>query len=279
MEHPAAAEVRPAQFADDQWYPSSARHLRQTLESLLASAPKRNLGRPLGLVSPHAGLRFSGQVAAHAYRQLEGYTYDCVAVVSPVHRHFFGPYVATRYRYYSTPLGLIPLAEDLLAELAQVLPLERVGRDDEHSLEIQLPFLQYVLGDGFELLPIMMGEQSEEACHALAQALVAVLRDRAALVVASSDLSHFHPYDEALELDQRVVNCIRNYDPESLARVLASGQAEACGGGPIITAMHVCRELGATHSEVLHYANSGDVWRDRSSVVGYVAAAFYAGQE
>lgn len=268
------SQIRPAQFADDQWYPSTAGELQQAIQAYLDAALDRGLGRPLGLVAPHAGIRFSGGIAAHAYRQLQGQKYDCVVVISPLHRHFFGAYTVTRYRYYSTPLGLIPVAEDLLAALGRLLPMARSARDDEHSLEIQLPFLQQVLGE-FRLLPIMMGEQSLEACQALAQALVAVLPNRSPLIVASSDLSHFHPYDVALRLDNIIKERIERYDPEGLAQALARGQAEACGGGPIITAMLACRDLGATRAVVLAQGNSGDVWVDRTSVVGYLAAAFY----
>ena len=274
MMQPDPSQIRPAQFADDQWYPSSANRLRQALDSLLQSAPKRDLDRLLGLVSPHAGLRFSGAVAAHAYRQLEGRQYSYVAVISPVHRRPLGPYAVTQYRYSSTPLGLIPVAEEFVQELAREIPVSRVGRDDEHSLEIQLPFIQHLLKD-FQLLPIMMGDQSLAACQELAQALSNALEGESALIVASSDLSHFHSYDTAVELDALVSQRIAAYDPEGLADILARGQAEACGGGPIITAMLACRHMGAERATILHYANSGDVWVDRSSVVGYLAAALH----
>jgi AmmeMemoRadiSam system protein B len=268
------AEIRPAQFADDQWYPSSASRLRQMLESQLQQATYHGLGRPLGLLAPHAGLRFSGPVAAHAYRQIEGQVYDYVAVISPLHRHRFGEYAVSRCRYYSTPLGLVELAGDLVEQIGAELLLTRVGRDDEHSLEIQLPFLQIQLGE-FRLIPIMMGEQSLKAAEKLARALAGVLRGKSALVVASSDLSHFHSYDAAKELDQRVAEKVEKYDSAGLAEELATGRAEACGGGPILAAMLACQQLGASRAVVLRYENSGDVWVDRTSVVGYLAAAIY----
>ncbi len=274
MADPQAIDVRPAQFADDQWYPATPDRLRSVIDSLLAEAAYLDLGRPLGLVAPHAGLRFSGGVAAHAYRQLEGHNYELVAVISPLHRLPVGPFAITAYSHYSTPLGALPVASDIAEALAAAVPLRRVRRDDEHSLEIQLPFLQRRLGE-FSLLPIMMGDQSAAAATALASALAPLLEGRRALVVASSDLSHFHDYDTAVDLDRRVADTIESYDPEALSRLLARGGAEACGGGPIHAAMLVCRALGAGTSRVLKYANSGDVWRDRSSVVGYLSAMFY----
>jgi len=268
------SQIRPAQFADDQWYPATSARLQQTIRSLLDGAADRGLGRPLGLVVPHAGLRFSGGIAAEAYRQAMGQSYEHVAVISPLHRHYFGPYAVTLYRHYSTPLGLIPVAEEMLAGLEQLLPISRSQRDDEHSLEIQLPFLQVAIAE-FSLLPVMMGEQGLDACRALTGALASLLRDKQALVVASSDLSHFHHYDAAKRLDAVIAEHIEQYDAEGLAQALALGQAEACGGGPIVTAMLACHELGARSATVLAQANSGDVWIDRSSVVGYLAAAMY----
>ncbi len=265
------SDVRPAQFADDQWYPSSAADLRRRLAAFLAEAPDAGLGRPLGLVAPHAGLTFSGGVAAYAYRQLQGHHYDPVVVLSPLHRRPLGRFAVTGYQAYATPLGRIPLAEDVIASLDRELTLTRPRQDDEHSLEIQLPFLQYVLGD-FELVPVMMGDQSPAACAELASALVRSLKGRRPLIVASSDLSHFHDYNTAVALDRLILDRIEAFDPEGLAQDLGLGSVEACGGGPIVAMLMACREMGATETKVLKYANSGDVWVDRSSVVGYVAA-------
>lgn len=272
------SEIRPAQFADDQWYPSGTAQLQETLTGLFAKAATPLGGRPLGLVVPHAGLRFSGGVAAQAYRQAQGHSYDVVAVLSPLHRMPLGGLAATSYRFYATPLGLVPVAEDALAAVAAAVPLKRVWRDNEHSLEIQLPFLQHALGE-FELLPLMMGDQSPAACEAVGGALADALRGRPALIVASSDLSHFHPYDAAVRLDRAVADRIAAYDPLGLAEALELGETEACGGGPIVATMLACRALGATRATVLAYANSGDVWVDRTSVVGYLAAAIYDSEE
>lgn len=268
------ANIRLPQFADNQWYPAREDDLRQTIAALIEAAPYRDLGRPIGLIAPHAGLRFSGGVAARAYRQLEGQRYDLVVVISPLHRHAFGSLVVTRYASYLTPLGEIPLAEDVIRALEESLPIVRVERDDEHSLEIQLPFLQYMLG-GFSLVPVMMGDQSLPACQLLADTLAATLEGRSVLIVASSDLSHFHNYDAAKRLDHLIVEQVQEFDPAGLAQVLVQGKAEACGGGPMIATMLAAKALGADKAAVLQYANSGDVWVDKSSVVGYLAAAFY----
>jgi len=148
----------------------------------------------------------------------------------------------------------------------------RVQRDGEHSLEIQLPFLQYLLGE-FRLVPVMLGDQEWDCCQRLASELVSVLTGQKALLVASTDLSHFHPHDRAVQLDSRVVEHIENFDPRRLSEDLATRRCEACGGGPVIAAMLAARQMGADRAHVLRYANSGDVTGDRSQVVGYMAAA------
>jgi len=268
------SQVRPSLIAGS-WYPGHPAELRATIKRHLANVEPMELGGELvGLIAPHAGYVYSGQVAAHAYKLLEGRDFDLVALVSPVHRLYLGPYMVTSYAYYETPLGLVPVATDLVERLGKTLRLTRVRRDDEHSLEIQLPFLQHLLGD-FRLLPIMLGDQGWAACHQLASALVPLLVGEKALLVASTDLSHFHPYDRAVQLDQRVVARVEAFDPRGLSEDLAARRCEACGGGPVIAMMLAAQQLGANRARVLCYANSGDVTGDRSQVVGYMAAALF----
>ncbi|MDY7041368.1 MAG: AmmeMemoRadiSam system protein B [Chloroflexota bacterium] len=257
------------------WYPGTKDELRLAVRKYFDEAESVELGGELvALISPHAGYTYSGQVAAYAYKQVEGATYDVVAVVSPVHRMPVGSFAVTEADAYETPLGLVHLDRDLVFELGRETRLTRVGYDAEHSLEIQLPFLQVALGE-FRLLPVMLGDQSLSACKRLGTALGKVLAGKSVLLVASSDLSHFHPYDQAVQLDQVALGYIDDFDPEGLAQALTSHHTEACGGGPVIAVMFAAQELGATHGRVLHYANSGDVTGDHSQVVGYVAGALY----
>jgi hypothetical protein len=144
----------------------------------------------------------------------------------------------------------------------------------EHSLEVQLPFLQRALGD-FELIPIVMGERDMSTCEILAQAIASSVEKEKALIVASSDLSHYHPYDQAVALDKVILQAVDAFDPQGLYQALRSGSSEACGGGPMVAAMLAAQRLGADGAKVLHYANSGDVTGDKSRVVGYMAAAIF----
>jgi AmmeMemoRadiSam system protein B len=169
----------------------------------------------------------------------------------------------------------VPVEAELLAELDARLGLSRLRRDPEHSLEIQLPFLQVVLADEFRLLPVMLNEQSARACQDLGDALADLLRDRNALLVASTDLSHFHDVDTAARLDGAITDCLDDFDPEGLLQVLKTGQGDACGGGPTVAVMLAARALGANQAKLLKYATSGDITGDYKSVVGYAAAALY----
>jgi AmmeMemoRadiSam system protein B len=258
------------------WYPGDPKQLRAMLDGFLNQVPPQPLeGRLVGLISPHAGYIYSGQVAAYAYRQLRGKSFPKVVIVSPVHRIYTGEFATTDKAYYETPLGMVPVDAECVAALERQVGLNHVSQDMEHSLEIQLPFLQYVLGD-FALTPIMMGDQDWDSAVGLGQALVKAIGEQPALLVASTDLSHFHRYEAAVRLDQLVLNHITNYDPEGLSRTLDTHRAEACGGGPVMAVMLAAQGLGAKRAVVLKYMNSGDVTGDHSGVVGYAAAALLA---
>ncbi len=257
------------------WYPGTEQQLRKTVQGYLDNVEKERLdGELIGLISPHAGYIYSGQVAAYAYKQLDGVSYETVAVISPVHRMLVGRFAATSAAAYETPLGLVEVDTALVAAIDKEVGLAYVAQDNEHSLEIQLPFLQVVLGQ-FKLLPIMMGDQDLFSCQNLGTALAKVLKGKKALLVASTDLSHFHNYDTAVRLDEIVLERVGAYDPEGLAQDLKKGKCEACGGGPVIAVMLAAKELGANKAKVLKYMNSGDVTGDHYQVVGYMAAALY----
>jgi AmmeMemoRadiSam system protein B len=177
---------------------------------------------------------------------------------------------------YETPLGIVPVDRNLgkrLLEAGSYIRWLREAHAREHSLEIQLPFLQSVLGD-FQIVPILMGQQDYKLCSKLATTLRQVLGDTEdTLILASSDLSHFYTYDQAKVMDFQFIARIRAVDPKGLAEDLSTGKCEACGGGPVITTLLTARNLGADRALILSYANSGDVTGDHRRVVGYLSAA------
>lgn len=263
------------------WYPGSEKALSAEIDRYLdAAARSGQTGRPMALVAPHAGYMYSGPTAAHSYKNIVGREVGTVVLVGPSHRAYFDGVAVYASGAWETPLGKTPVDEELARALIGLdhdhikdLPSAHA---QEHSLEIQLPFLQRVLKPGFKILPLMMFDHSLPACRRLAASLAKVVGDRRdVLLVASTDLSHFHSDAQARKLDKVVEQNVARFDPEGLAAALESGQCEACGGGPVVAVMLAARELGADTAVVYKYQTSGDVSGDRSQVVGYLAAGIY----
>ncbi len=257
------------------FYPGSAKTLERDIDDMLDRAKLPDLHGPLlGLVSPHAGYMYSGFTAAHGYKALQGRRYDVVIVVGPSHQEYFdgiAVFPGTRYR---TPLGEVPIHEEIRAKIVggnKRISLSVAGHRTEHSVEVQIPFLQRALGT-FSFVPIVMGDQTPELCKALADAIVSAVSGYSVLLVASSDLSHYHPYEDAVGLDRRVIDLVESYQPLQLMEDLRHRRVEACGGGPIAAVMLAAQSLGANTAHVIHYCNSGDVTGDKSGVVGYLSA-------
>ncbi|MFH1539574.1 MAG: AmmeMemoRadiSam system protein B [bacterium] len=267
---PAPKTILPAQCAG-QWYPGSKGELKKAVDGYLSAAKKVELpGRLVALISPHAGYPYSGPTAGHAYRQLEGRQYDTVVVVG--FAHGFGFEGASVYAgdAVETPLGYVEvdmdIARALIRQHEKIIDLPEAFYKAEHSLENQFPFLQKAL-EKFKIVPVMIGYQESGIVDVLADALAEVLKGKNALLVASSDMSHFLTYDEAVKLDGETTGLIEKYDTGGL-----SGN-RLCGHGAVEAVMRAAKKLGADKAVKIHYENSGDVTGDRSRVVGYLAAA------
>jgi hypothetical protein len=261
------------------WYPGKPESLRSQIQGFLRAVPKTPplTGGLMALIVPHAGYTYSGGVAAQAYHLLSTRPFSKVVLVAPSHRYPFTGASIDLKEGYETPLGILPVDRELAQAIAAESPLFTYvpgGHAQEHALEIQLPFLQEVLAD-FSIIPIIQGSQDEETCQEMARALARVLKGRPVLLVASTDLSHFHSYDQAKALDKKILDRVAAFDEKGLMSDLEQGQVEACGGGPMVTVMKTAKRMGADQTRVLKYANSGDVTGDRSGVVGYMAAAIF----
>jgi MEMO1 family protein len=272
------ATVRKSAVAGS-WYPGTAARIADEVEGYLAQAGPQKVAGPLvGLISPHAGLRYSGPVAAYGYSLLRGRSDLTVVLVGPSHRVAFEGSAVYSTGAWETPLGRVPiderLAETIVDPRSGIVDDARPHRD-EHSLEMQLPFLQHLV-TGLRLVPVMMGSQGRAEAEALAAALAKALRRYPALLVASSDLSHYHPAATANALDKKVVDDVERFDADGLMTRLEASWGHACGGGPIVAVMKAAHALGADRAQVLRYADSGDVGEhDKSHVVGYLSAALF----
>ncbi len=284
--HSAGAQkVRPAGVADG-FYPADPKVLSAMIDDLLAHATPPPIHDPiLAVVAPHAGYQFSGPVAATTYAELKGRKFSRVVVIGPTHYMGFGFTSVYDGDAYATPLGTVPVDKAFAQQLVKLDPtlqLSGTGHDitpagAEHSIEVQLPWLQRVLGN-FQLVPIVMGDQSYESSRALGVALAKLIENEktggSTLILASSDLSHFHTYDEAVTMDHKTLNALAAWDYFSMSQNFQTRVWEACGGAPIVAAMIAAERMGANQAMVLKYANSGDTSGDRSRVVGYSADVF-----
>jgi len=259
------------------FYPADKDSLKKSVDEFLSKAEKVPAnGKLLALISPHAGYVFSGQVAAYGYKQIQGGDIKKVILIGPSHQvSFKGASIYTKGSF-KTPLGDVKIngkiAEDLLNETADVRFYPEAF-EKEHSLEVQLPFLQRVLKD-FTIVPILISSPTKKTFEHLVSKLTDII-DEKTLLVASTDLSHYHDYSTAKEMDSKVISAIERLSITDIIDLLGTGKAELCGGFPVIIVTEVARRSGANLGVVFKYANSGDVTGEKDKVVGYASIGLY----
>lgn len=259
------------------FYPSNAGAVQRDVDGYLGSAEKQNIsGEVLGLISPHAGYVYSAPVAAYAFNQIADKDIDLAVVLAPSHRARFNGASIIPSGKYETPLGPVEI-DDKVGESLSERPffdfIEQV-HNSEHSLEVQVPFLQRTLKN-FKIVPIVVGVTDIDPCRAIAEEIFTCLKDekRKILIVISTDLSHYHSYETAKKLDGNFIDSLKTFDEEKIYETLNSNKAEACGQGPVLIGCSLCKKLGAERVEILKYANSGDTAGPKDQVVGYLSAA------
>jgi len=268
-------EVRRSVIAGT-WYSGNSELLRKTIEEYFANAEEQSVeGEIIGIISPHAGYSYSGQVAAYGYKQLAGKSIDVVTILSPFHRMPVGRYMVNSASCYETPLGKVPIEKELLKQITEEVGLTFVSQETEHSIEIQLPFLQVALKD-FTLLPIMVGLGDVYGCQDIVEALLKVLKGKKSLLVASTDLHHIPDYDEVVKRDKAVVEALSSFDLNRIRKVLSPSDCSVCGKVPVSIVVDVAKRMGTNKLIVLHQTNSGDVTGEKQPgqyTVGYLSAA------
>jgi AmmeMemoRadiSam system protein B len=271
--------IRPSPIVGT-WYSANPQRLKESVDIFIDNAKNPELtGEVIALVAPHAGYQYSGPVAGHAYKTVLGRSFEEVIILSPMHQYDPHPFLTSSHDAYQTPLGNLIIAKDTVHEISHALKvrtgydLEPVSFDREHSLEIELPFLQSALKGDFHIIPIMLRDQTRKHSKILGEILGELLSEKSVLLVASSDLSHFYTEPIAHQLDQRVLTAIANFSPETLFDLHESGKGQACGLAAIASVLWASKAMGADSATILNYDSSGSITGDHSSVVGYGAAA------
>lgn len=268
-------DLRPSPIAGT-WYEGMPKPLAARVDEFLTETKLPEIkGKVIGIIAPHAGHKYSGPVAAYAFAALRGLSPDLVVILSPFHSFAPFPLITTSHQAYATPLGNIEVDKETMAELQKHLdiPISPIPNDKEHSLEIELPFLQRVLKNTFKLLPIMVRSQEETVAKKLGMALARTLKKKNAIIVASTDLSHFYDQQTAHIFDHEMLQCFESFNPASIFEAEQTGKGYACGHAAVAAALWASQKLGADQVQILNYATSGDITKDYSSVVGYGAAA------
>lgn len=271
--------IRPSPIAGH-WYSSDADKLRKEIEGYLNSARLPELkGDVVGLIAPHAGYFYSGPTAGYAYRAVMGMQFDLCVVVSPLHDYLPYPLLTSAHDAYATPLGNVEIARDLLKTFNQHLtdasldPAQPIANDREHSLEIQLPFLQTALTGPFQLLPLMVRSAEPAYLQQVGTHLADLIRGKKVLLVASTDLSHFYDEPTANALDDVMMQRMLDLSADGVLKAEADQVGFACGSGAVALVLWASKVLGADKVTLLNHSTSARASKDTSSVVGYGALA------
>ena len=269
--------ARPSPIAGA-WYSNDPARLASEMNAFIDKAHLSDdefSGEVFGLVAPHAGHVYSGRTAGYAYRTVKGLQRDMVVILSPFHQYHSADVVTTAFDTYVTPLGKVPVETQLLKQINDVIPLHQVQHDPEHAIEIQLPFLQCALEGEFSLLPLMVRTRDPKQLKAIAEQLMKLIKTKSLLMIASTDLSHFHSLDIAQQLDAEMLRRIKAMDGDAVLAAERDGSASACGASSVAMLLYAASRQKGSRAYILNYSTSAEVTGDTSSVVGYGAAAIY----
>jgi AmmeMemoRadiSam system protein B len=285
-----ASEKTRGPAVEGYFYPKDSIILKNTVDKLIENVKQKPLSsKILGLISPHAGYVYSGQVAAYSYRQLKNNSYNTVIILGPSHHVYFRGASVGNWDSYKTPLGNVRVNREIANKLLNsggIFQFNEKAHIKEHSIETQIPFLQRTLKN-FDIVPIVTGDLSMKDCEEISDILVKIVKEKNILFIASSDMSHYPNYDNANKVDRHFLSLIEDYDPlivfneanNFLKKNIPQLVTAMCGLNAVVTTMMTVKRCGANGVKILHYANSGDVsvqgYKRTDRVVGYGAVAFY----
>ncbi len=264
------------------FYPANKDDLSKMIAAFLHDAKPsvRDDKGLLGLIAPHAGYVYSGQCAAYAYKLLKLKKFDTIIVLGPSHSTMLNGASVWQNGFYRTSLGDVEIdseAASFLLDNGRDIEFYPMAHMQEHSIEVQIPFLQYVLKNKFKITPVVLGNQTYEYTKKLADTIYDLIQKKPDkyLIIASTDLSHYHTYDTAKRMDKNVIDLIKKRSLEPLTESIKTGRGEACGIGPVFTLLLLAEKCKTELIDILNVTNSGDVSGDKSRVVGYMSAEIY----
>jgi AmmeMemoRadiSam system protein B len=269
------------------FYPSGADELNQLIELSFKERrfgpgdlpPSKELrrGRIYGIVSPHAGYIYSGAVAANGYYETSSMNFDRVVMIGPNHYGIGTGLATVRDGIWETPLGQVEIDTELASRISEnsgILDFDDLAHSRDHCLEVQLPFLQYIKKNQFKVVPIIMIIQDKGTASEIGESIADSTRTLNALLIASSDFTHYEPNSAAHRKDRELIEAILSLDTSIFYTTLERLNVSACGYGAIASIMTAAKALGATKGELLRYATSGDIVGDTNNVVGYASIIF-----
>ena len=268
------------------FYAGSEDSLREQIENCFTDPhgpgkiPKVEEGprKIAGLVSPHAGYPYSGPVAAHGFSKLasDGKP-ETVIIVGPNHSGMGTNVSVDTSDFWKTPLGTVPVnkeTRDEIVERSEVIELDSRAHSREHSIEVQIPFLQYLFGDDFQIVPICMRTQNISASREIGEAIAKAI-DEETLIVASTDLTHYESQKAAEEKDREAIEKMKGLDWEGLVKLVSEKSLSVCGYGPVASTILASKNAGAKKGELFKYATSGDTAGPSNQVVGYCSLGIW----
>ncbi|MCD4783002.1 MAG: AmmeMemoRadiSam system protein B [Candidatus Eremiobacteraeota bacterium] len=263
-----------------QFYEGNPDKLRKLINKFFDNVPEIEIpGKLIGLIEPHAGYPFSGQVAAYGYKQLIGKKYKTAIVMAPSHRHRFEGVSIIKEGKYRTPLGDVPIdkeaADKISSHNPKLIRFVPQAHTSEHSLEVQVPLLQVALGDDWKIVPIVFGAVDPGTCKIVAEAIAKQYDPDTQILIASSDMYHGYSYEDCMSMDKKTLDKIDKMNLTGLVEAFRTRESECCGSGPIMVVMMLTTSMGGD-AKILKYTNSADITGSRGEwTVGYGCVAFY----
>jgi len=274
------SDTRPSPIAGI-WYSGDANKLGSEIDGYINNASIPELkGEVKSLLAPHAGYRYSGATAGYAFKAVSGKKFDQVIILSPYHAYQQQSLLSSAHLAYQTPLGKVAVNQEFIRKFSDRLfeqhsiKIFEIANDQEHSLEIEIPFLQRALSIPFELIPLMVRSIDLSTSSKIANVLVEMIEELNCLIVMSTDLSHFYTQEQAEMLDKNMLDSIASFSPERVYQTERTGKGFACGLGAVLTGMIASKKLGCDKATILNHSTSGKETGDYHSVVGYGAAVF-----